>query len=128
MGYYPVKLLPADKLFSNHIREKAGWKCQKCGKICKVNGVWVAKLEASHYFVRSHWSTRFDEENVYSLCFNCHKRMGEYKTSEDGEYDLWVKELLGEQGYKKLKLRANSYAKRDPQIALIYVKQLIKQK
>lgn len=127
MGYYKIKINWADKLFSNYIREKAGWACEKCGKVCRVNGEWIAKLEASHYHIRDHYATRYDEENVYALCFNCHHRMGEYKNSEDGEYDLWVKEKLGEKEYKKLKIRANTTSHRDTKLWLMYVKELIKQ-
>lgn len=123
--YYKIKILPADRLFSNYIREKADWKCEKCGKLCKVGGEWIAKLEASHYFVRSHWNTRYDPSNVHALCFNCHKRMGEYKRSEDGEYDLWMKELLGDE-YQKLKIRANTSGRRDDKLAGMFVKQLLK--
>lgn len=127
MSYWKVKRNRADALFSDYIREKAGWKCEKCGKVCRVDGVWIAKLEASHYFTRSHWNTRYDEENVYALCFNCHKRMGERKNEENGEYDLWVKEKLGDK-YKQLKLRAYMTARRDEKLWLLYVKQLIKSK
>ncbi len=121
-----IRIKPADRLFSLYIREKAGWKCKRCGKLCKVNGEWIAKLENSHYFGRAHGNTRYDEKNCYALCGSCHKRMGGYKRSEDGEYDLWVKELLGEKEYKNLKIRANSYHKKDEKLDLLFVKSLIK--
>lgn len=128
--YYKLKLNRADILFSKYIRQKAGWRCEYCHILCKIGDVWVRKLEASHYFVRSHWSTRYDPENVHALCFSCHKRMGEYKRSEDGEYDLWMKKLLGEKGYQALKIRANwggmNY-RRDDKLSLMYVKGLLKQ-
>jgi 5-methylcytosine-specific restriction endonuclease McrA len=127
MGWNTITIRPSDKLFSNYIREKAGWKCQRCGKLCKVNDEWIGKLEASHYFSRGHENTRFDEQNVWALCAGCHKRMGGYIPSEGGEYDLWVKEKLGDWNYKRLKIRANTYRKKDEKLALIYVKQLIKQ-
>lgn len=126
MSYYKVRRNRADILFSDHIRKKAGWKCESCGKICRIDGIWIAKLEASHYWVRNHWNTRYDEENVYSLCFTCHKRMGEYKREENGEYDLFVKARLGNKKYKNLKLRANMTARRDEKLWLLFVKQLIK--
>ena len=127
MTWNKIRIKPADKLFSNYIREKADWKCQKCGKLCRLNGEWIARLEASHYFSRSHGGTRYDEQNVYSLCGSCHKRMGGYTPSENREYDLWVKEMLGTD-YTKLKIRAKSYYKRDEKLDLLFVKQLIKQK
>lgn len=127
MGWNQIKIKPADRLFSTYIREKANWKCRKCGKVCRVNGEWIGRLEASHYFSRGHGNTKFDEQNVYSLCGGCHKRMGGYKPSEDGEYDLWVKEMLGEKEYTKLKIRAKSYHKKDDKLDLLFVKELIKQ-
>lgn len=126
MGFYGIKPNRADVLFSNYIREKAGWRCQKCHKLCKIGDQWVASLQASHYWVRNHWNVRYDERNVHALCATCHDRMGEYKRSENGEYDLWIKELLGEDGYKKLKIDANTTSNRDPKLWLLYVKQLIK--
>lgn len=127
MGYYKIKRNRADQLFSDHIRKKAGWRCEKCGKLCRINGIWIASLQASHYWVRNHWNTRYDERNVVALCATCHDRMGEYKRDENGEYDLWMKERLGDKGYKQLKLDANTTAHRDPKLWLLYVKQIIKE-
>lgn len=53
--------------------------------------------------------------------------MGEYRRDENGEYDIWMKERLGEEGYKKLKLDANTTARQDPKLWLLYVKQIIKE-
>lgn len=126
MGYYKIKVNRADKLFSDFVREKAGWKCEKCGKVCKVNGANIAQLDASHYFVRSKWNVRYDLDNVHAICNSCHRRMGEYRNDESGEYDLWMKEKLGDKRYKLLKLRANMTGRRDPALWLLHVKQLIK--
>lgn len=126
MSWYKIKREPADILFSNYIREKAGWRCAKCKKLCRVNGKWVAQLDASHYFSRSHGAVRFDERNVHALCATCHKRMGGYRPDEKGEYDLWMKEILGENGYNMLMFRANAPHKRDKKMELLYVKELIK--
>jgi len=127
MSYFKVKLRPVDTLFSNYIRAKAKWKCEKCGRLCKINGEWVYKLEASHYHGRRKESTRFDPMNVHSLCFSCHKRMGGYTNSQNGEYDLWMKELLGEKEYKLLLLRANQSGKKDDVMNKIYIKELLKE-
>lgn len=124
MSYHDIKLRPNDTKFSNYIREKAGWKCQKCGKSCKVGGEWIAKLEASHYIGRRKETTRFDPDNVYSLCFTCHKRMGGYTRNEDGEYDLWVKKLLGPKKYRALVIRANLPGKWDDKLTKMYIEKL----
>lgn len=126
MGYWKIKLRPADTLFSNYIRQRANWKCERCGKVCRIGGEWIYKLEASHYYGRAKESTRFDPDNVYSLCFTCHKRMGGHTRDEKGEYDLWVKEKLGKRRYDLLRIRANSVGKKDDVMTILYIKELIK--
>lgn len=122
MSYNDIKLRPADTKFSLFIRETAGWRCEYCGKLCRVNGQWICKLEVSHYHGRGHENTRFDPENVHSLCFTCHKRMGGYTRDENGEYDLWMKELLGVTRYNQLKIRANLYKKKDDSLIILWLK------
>ena len=126
MSWSNIKRDKADILFSNYIRQKAGWKCVKCGKLCKIDGSWVAKLEASHYWSRSHEGTRFDEDNVWSLCGSCHKRMGGRRKEENGEYDLWLKEKLGQERYNQLMVRANTYKKKDRVMSLLIAQELVK--
>jgi hypothetical protein len=53
--------------------------------------------------------------------------MGEYKRDENGEYDLWMKELLGEKGYRNLKIRANTTKKRDDKLDKLVIQSLIKE-
>jgi hypothetical protein len=48
--------------------------------------------------------------------------MGGYMRSEQGEYDLWMKKILGKD-YVKLKIRANTFKKKDDKLILIYLKQ-----
>lgn len=127
MGFYSIRLDPADRAFSNYIRQKAGWKCQRCGKLCKIDGSFIARLEASHYFGRSHEAVRFDSENVYSLCGGCHKRMGGRRKDEKGEYDLWVKELLGQRRYDLLCIKAQTYKKKDRKMELLIIKEMMKE-
>ena len=126
MSYYTIKLRLVDKLFSNHIRAKANWTCEKCGRKCKINGETVYRLEASHYHSRRKESVRFDYENVYALCFTCHKRMGGHTKDENGEYDLWLKEKLGMSRYKMLNVRAETYKKKDDKMIMLILKQLKK--
>lgn len=125
MSWHTIKIRKADKMFSDYIREKSGWKCEYCGKICRVNGGWVGHLDASHYFSRRHESTRFDPQNVHALCPSCHRRMGGYTRDENGEYDTWMKQKLGDRGYKLLKLRANTYQKKDDKLAELYIQKLM---
>ena len=112
-----IKIRQADRLFSKYLRDLRHNTCEVCGR----SGTY--KMEASHYFGRGHENTRFDEQNVRCLCFLCHQRMGGYMRSEQGEYDLFMKKILGERDYKKLKIRAFTYHKKDDKMILLYLKQ-----
>lgn len=120
MSWNKIKIDAADRMFSNYIRLKADWKCENCGKLCLVNGEWVARLEASHYWSRSHEGTRFDEENVHSLCNTCHRGMGGHTRTETGEYDVWMMKKLGKKKFEMLRVRANTYYKKDRALALLW--------
>lgn len=126
MSYYRVKIRKTDRMWSRYIRDKAGGKCEYCGKVCEVNGEVIKKLECSHYFGRKNESVRFDPENTYALCFTCHKELGGHTRLENGEYDQWVRKRLGDKRYKLLKIRANSYKKRDDKLDEIIIKNISK--
>lgn len=126
MSWHKIKLDPADIAFSNYIRRKAKYICEKDGTVCRIDGKWVVKMDASHYWSRGRENVRFDERNVHALCSTCHKRMGGHTKNENGEYDLWMKELLGEVEFDRLKIDANIYKKRDRKMSLIIVKEMIK--
>ncbi len=64
-----MKILAADTWFSNAIRERDGWKCQRCGGQ-HVPG--SRGLHAAHFVGRGNWATRFDAANAVSLCAACH--------------------------------------------------------
>ncbi len=127
MSWHNIKIRPADKEYSLYIRAKAKGKCEYCGRICEYEGIRYSRLEASHYFSRRAESTRFDDRNVHALCSGCHKRMGGYTNREDGEYDKWIKSLLGERGYILLKLEAHLPHKADDKMTRLVIKQKIKE-
>lgn len=51
----------ADAAFSDYIRARAGYRCERCGKQYKAksNG-----LQCSHHFSRRHYNIRFDPDNA----------------------------------------------------------------
>lgn len=122
MSWHNIKRRPADIEYSLYIRAKAKGKCEYCGKICELNGERYYQLEASHYFSRGHEPVRFDDRNVHALCSSCHKRMGGYTNKEDGEYDLWIKKLMGENGYKILKLNAYQKGEKNDKLIRLWIK------
>lgn len=127
MTWHKITRRPADVEYSLYIRAKANGRCEKCGRVCELNGEKFFQLEASHYFSRRAESVRFDDRNVHALCSTCHKRMGGYTNREDGEYDMWIKSLLGERGYILLKLEAHMNHKPDDKLVRMVIKQKIKE-
>lgn len=105
------KLDKTDVIFSRYIREKAKWRCEYCRALCKRDAEILRPLDAAHYFSRNHENVRFDEENVHAFCRPCHQKIGGRTRNENGLYDLWIKELLGEVGFYRLVLRANEIKK-----------------
>ena len=108
-----IKRRQSDILFSQYLRKKIG-RCEVCGKL---NG-----LEVSHFFGRRSESTRHSEENCDILCHYHHRKFHESPSS----YVEWKKQKLGDKRYKQLEIAANSYKKKDEKMAVIIIKQLIK--
>ncbi len=113
-----ISLRKTDTLFSQYLRKKRNWSCEKCHKFCPDG----KGLQISHFWGRRNENTRFDEENCDVLCFYCHQ----YFHERPAEYTEWKRKQLGEREYKKLMLRANQYRKRDDKLMVITLKALNK--
>lgn len=98
-----IKIDKADKAFSLYVRESQDWTCQRCGSKGET-------LANSHYFGRSNEATRFAPENCDVLCYGCHQFWG--STDREAYREFKIKQL-GENGFKKLIILANSYKKKD---------------
>lgn len=108
-----IKLDKADQMFSKYIRARDK-VCQRCGS--------NKGLQASHYYGRGKESTRFDPHNVDCLCFGCHQYWG----STDREaYRTFKLRQLGEKGFQVLTIRANTYQKKDRELAYLQAKALL---
>ena len=116
-----TKIDPADKVFSEFIRTRAGWKCEYCGKDYSNNG---RGLHCSHYWSRSRENTRYDPENCVALCFYHHQLLG-HGDGRD-EYRELMTKRLGEARFEMLMVRANTYKKKDRKAALLISKQLLR--
>ncbi len=114
-----IKIRPADTLFSNFVRERAGWRCEYCFKDYSDN---PKGLHCSHYWGRGRENTRFDSENCVALCFYHHNKLG-HGDDRDFYTEFMVKRL-GQKGFNNLKVRAFQYCKKDDKLALMYIKQL----
>lgn len=84
-----VKIRESDRLFSRCIRERAGWKCERCGAQHQEGS---QGLHCSHFHGRGKWGTRFDPDNCEAICYGCHSYLG----SNPIEHTKRQREKLGE--------------------------------
>lgn len=80
-----------DILFSNLVRERAEWTCERCHKQFPEghrNG-----LECSHFFTRSRKSVRWHPLNAAAHCTGCHTLLG----GNPMEFADWIRDHLGRQ-------------------------------
>lgn len=111
-----IKIDPADKAFSQWIRLRDGM-CLRCRIPVKLNpkGLPVS-LQASHFQGRGKENTRFDPDNVCSLCMGCHM----YFTAHPAEHYLWQVERLGQVKVDEVILKSNLYRKKDRKLEAMY--------
>ena len=106
-----VKIWAADDWFSKCVRERAEWKCEKCGT---QYGPSSSGLQCSHFHGRANYAVRFDPLNAFAHCTACHYEM----EGNPHEFTLWAQEQLGEGAYtllleKKNQLDNGRFARRD---------------
>lgn len=116
-----IKLDKADMVFSQYIRTRDNWTCQRCGKQYQPP---TKALHCSHYFGRGRENTRFDPENCDALCHGCHSYWG---SSDKEGYRQFKIDQIGERGFQELTWRASMYKKKDRKMALIIAKQLMEE-
>ena len=93
-----------DKVFSDAVRTRDKWSCQRCNKYYpsgKRQG-----LHCSHFYGRAKYSTRFDFDNAEALCYGCHQYLGSHP--EDHRKHKMIK--IGKSTFQKLTLRSNNRA------------------
>lgn len=115
-----VKIRKSDKLFSQFIRTRDGWTCQRCYTKYEPP---TSALHCSHFQGRGKESTRFDPENADALCYGCHQ----YFTSHPAEHYQWQVNKKGQDVIDKLVLRSNQYKKRDDKMEVITWEQALKE-
>lgn len=118
-----IRINKADRVFSQYIRLRDG-KCLRCSSRVEFNDKRLpVSHQASHYFGRNRESTRFDPDNVDTLCYGCHQFWG----SDNREaYRVFKVKQLGENGFKVLTVKAEIYKKKDTEMDYIIAKELVK--
>lgn len=94
-----------DKMWALIVKNKAGNKCEYCGKTDGLN--------SHHIFSRSNRSTRWYVPNGVSLCVS-HHVFGNFSAHKAPiEFVEWLKESRGEDWYKELRSIAKESVKID---------------
>lgn len=119
-----VKITPADKAFSDYIRERDNWTCQRCGRQYNplVSTDRMA-LHCSHFKGRGKEATRFEPLNADALCYGCHR----YFTAQPDEHREWQVKRKGQDVVDKLVLLSNTTKKKsERKLEAIYWRQALK--
>ena len=104
-----MKRWPHDVIFSDYIRERDGWTCQRCSKgFIKTSPSSRQGLHNSHFHGRGKWATRYDPDNCTSLCYGCHRYLG----SRPIEHTEFMIKRLGLEKFEELNKRANIIKKK----------------
>lgn len=86
----------ADAAFSDYIRARAGYKCEKCGTQYEAKGTG---LQCSHNYSRRHHNIRYHPDNALALCHHCHN----YWYSKDiPEAARFLEAKIGKDGIAEL--------------------------
>jgi len=92
-----------DKLFSEVVRMRDNYTCQKCGTRNK-------HVQCAHIFSRSNLSVRYEPLNALTLCYYCHLN---WCHRQPVEWTEWIQNYLGKDKWDTLVVYRNSKRKID---------------
>lgn len=114
-----VKIRQSDKLFSQYIRTRDKWTCQRCGAYHEPP---TRALHCSHFMGRGKEATRFEPMNADALCYGCHRHF----TAHPAEHMAWQIKRKGQKMVDSVILQSNQYKKRDDKMEVLIWKQALK--
>lgn len=79
-----IKITPADTAFSKCVKERADWRCERCGTQYQDGD---RGLHCSHGLSRGQWGVRFTGLNATAACYGCHQIEG----------GNWMQRMLSEE-------------------------------
>lgn len=121
---FGIKRSTADKYFSDFIRERDDYICQRCHmEFERPNKGY----HCSHFHSRGKKSVRFDSENAVGLCFKCHEHFTAEDTFHGGpmntkEHRGFFEKRLGLPKFNALHIRAMTPNKPDEELIVIGLK------
>lgn len=126
---FGIKRSPGDAAFSDWIRERDDWTCQRCfSEFEKPN----AGLHNSHFFSRAKKATRFEPDNCAALCFKCHQHFTAEDTFRGGpmltqEHKDFVLKRIGPERLNRLEVLSYATAKIDDSAIKLVYRALLKE-
>ena len=120
---FGIKLDKADTAFSQWIRLRDK-ECRRCHSLVKLNSKGLPIThQASHFQGRGNENTRFDPNNVDTLCSGCHQ----YFTANPAEHYHWQVKMKGQDLVDEIVLYSHMYKKKDREAEYIYWKSKLKE-
>lgn len=114
--FMKIRIDPADTAFSKAIRLRDEFTCQVCGRVDEGG------LQVHHIFGRRFENTRYEPDNIVTVCFSCHR-----KFHENPAFAVdFMKNRLGIERFNTLSIQANAYKKKDRKWSLIVAKEFLK--
>ena len=110
-----------DAVVSLMVRNRDNWTCQRCGTKYTPP---TQGLHCSHYFSRRFMGTRFNLDNLISLCYGCHRLV---ESDKQGWYKDFMIDKLGQNGYNTLEFKARNITKFSESELEILLEQLKKE-
>ncbi len=93
-----------DDAWSKAVKERAGMKCEYCGKTTHLN--------SHHIYSRSKKSTRWDVDNGICLCVSHHVFSSTFSAHKTPvEFTEWLYQYKGKKFVNKLRKKANNTVK-----------------
>ena len=117
---FRLKRSRADKLFSDYIRIRDNWTCQRCFITYEPP---TQALHCSHWWGRGNKSVRFNPDNAIALCYGCHRYLGSNPT----EHNQFFLKKLGIETYDRINMLARIPMKIDENMICLGLKVLIKE-
>lgn len=96
-----------DVTFSQLIRERADFHCERCGKSYRES---TQGLHCSHFYTRGNKAVRWCTLNAAAHCHGCHQYLG----SNPMEFTAWVRGYLGDELFETLNERRQAIVRWKP--------------
>jgi len=93
-----------DVIFSKLVRTKSEWRCDRCGADHSFSH---EELHCSHFMGRRYRATRWDFDNCFAHCRECHHYLGLNPVI----FRRWALKMMGNEKYHHVRIKAETVTK-----------------